>query len=1762
MTRIRANRESIDDRFSVLGFTVNVDQPLYEIGLATDPELFKPENRTRRTAGNFFASPLQGARPRSDATYLVPPAVVARFVGQPRLYFGVAAYAGNDRNKPIVVRRPDSGHMYVSLRGLTERGLRRGLRNGNGGNASGYGAPSPTPTWGGDALPDAPTVSPPQSGSPAATASPAPYNDGYSDELWKQNASAATTPGAPAPAAPASTTAPLPPAASAAPTPGTAPSNTPAPAATTQGLRANGAGQTYSRSPPAQLRAAPHRAGYDDGFGPMPATHRASPAPSAPPVRAMRVVSSYYNPSDWLDALRTQIGFFAASVQWWAGVDNTTVMPHSAICQARRVTGDGGDTQHGTAFFIAPNLLLTAAHVVDGQSELIIVPGKNGAGSGTANEPFGRFRVTAADMVKHPSYVSSSRDFDMALVRVPSANASPNYFELVEELTQSRPEGVVVSGYAAYSDPQGIIDSVVNATIDSDKQHLHGGYIRSLPSDETFDYDLQSLGGTSGSPVYYIENGDTPRTHMVGVHVAGQSDTTNLGCRITPAKLAWIRQQAAAWSQSLTFSLGARAFSDDSAGDDASYDEADRYSLVGEPVEPEFAESQGVRARTRTMSVPAPDYPGASRFVPAHSRNFRVGRRPGAVIDRIVIHITAGGPNINGTISWFQDGERRDPTTGKQAGPSSAHYIVGRDGEVVQMVRNADTAYHASSANSRSIGIEHNANKPYRLNRRDLPPTMEQYQASAHLVAWLASQYGIPLDREHIVGHSEATPSDQHDCPSSYWDWDTYMQCVQLAAQALAQNSSTGAVPATSQGLRSRAPVRAASANPAQFTWPSGLSDPGQYVQLFTSEYNQRLADGASGAPAPDPTQYAPAEDADARARARTRHDILDRLGRDLQDSTDRMLLQRDLLSLATAVAMQVLDLVADRMPPAPYATLILDPSQAPAPTREFTVPTALPAISRRIGMFLAWIDAATQLAHADVAERIAAHRRQWDNMNSMIGMGGTFASLIPGLGDAVTIVQLIVQGVVQAATPDFDRPQSDLSAAMTSIRRAYRDLASSLLRGLILAKYGQTMVVNMPLQPSLETLIEEHAAHTLRGWQDELRFLGVGVDTIAASLGARTAPPRARTASYSPVRAQELLTPYYDPSNPGSALQCTSDAFSQQREEWYVGVEDTSAFPHSAICYLRMTAPDGTAYTGTGFYIGRNRILTCAHNLHGMSTVQIVPGRNGAGTAPFGEATIDSSQWRVAPRYTGDGNWDNDLAVIDNAPIAAPNGAFFQFLNATPSSAMPLAVCGYSSSSNLHRDLGPVADRNKQHLHGGHAQGQATPDTIDYDILAVAGASGSPVYTVRDVGNGLEAFVCGVHVTRGPIDPGTGGTSVNRACFVTPVKMDWIEGRATTFAYRGAQALSGDGVEHRVALVPQPDKNACWAASMAMLKSFRSDASFDPEAFVREAGGSLSTSYAWDQLERVRDHYGFRVIDQPSNASLYHTPMQWAQWLRDFGPLWVVIVGAPHAVVVSGIRGDLNDAAATELYVLNPWDTTTAFDNDPVAFNPPNRGHEGWMSFDAFAADFGNMAEPDYGNWRILHLPATAAQAQSLGVRKATYRLAAAPLGRSLSDDGPQPIEPTRVPGTRMSTVRGSAGASRWALDQLEGRKAPQTPAPSVSSLQATDVVIDLGEWPALEGQAAPLPLVVRYRSEADGSIGNVSITAGTPTQLGYGVDVVARIDDAPDADGVAALKVGIDVRFSGLAQGAPCARIDLRLLGNGRYERSNRWTDTSLAA
>jgi len=183
------------------------------------------------------------------------------------------------------------------------------------------------------------------------------------------------------------------------------------------------------------------------------------------------------------------------------------------------------------------------------------------------------------------------------------------------------------------------------------------------------------------------------------------------------------------------------------------------------------------------------------------------------------------------------------------------------------------------------------------------------------------------------------------------------------------------------------------------------------------------------------------------------------------------------------------------------------------------------------------------------------------------------------------------------------------------------------------------------------------------------------------------------------------------------------------------------------------------------------------------------------------------------------------------------------------------------------------------------------------------------------------------------------------------------------------------ENIEYPVELIPQPDKNSCWAAAMAMLLSFRRSQSCTPGSLAEEVGVSLMTSYSWELLEAVRDHYGFIAIDVPPNSSLYFSPAEWIKWLREFGPLWVVIVGAPHAVVVSGLRGNPEDPASCQVKVLDPWDSRVAFDDDPIEFHPANHGHAEWLPFEQFASDFGDIAKFDKsltyeGNWRVLWLP------------------------------------------------------------------------------------------------------------------------------------------------------------------------------------------------
>lgn len=169
-------------------------------------------------------------------------------------------------------------------------------------------------------------------------------------------------------------------------------------------------------------------------------------------------------------------------------------------------------------------------------------------------------------------------------------------------------------------------------------------------------------------------------------------------------------------------------------------------------------------------AAPPPWYP-PMRWVPASTQNFDTGRG-GAAISYIVIHATSGA--YNGTLSWFQDPGAR----------LSAHYVIrASDGLITQLVAEADTAFQARGINQRSIGIEHEFDP-----RSGIGYTDAEYRSSATLVCAIARRYAIPLDRAHIIGHSEVPGTDHRD-PGPSWDWTYYMSLVRSCGGS-AQSSS------------------------------------------------------------------------------------------------------------------------------------------------------------------------------------------------------------------------------------------------------------------------------------------------------------------------------------------------------------------------------------------------------------------------------------------------------------------------------------------------------------------------------------------------------------------------------------------------------------------------------------------------------------------------------------------------------------------------------------------------------------------------------------------------------------------------------------------------------------------------------------------------------------------------------------------------------------------------------------------------------------
>ena len=176
------------------------------------------------------------------------------------------------------------------------------------------------------------------------------------------------------------------------------------------------------------------------------------------------------------------------------------------------------------------------------------------------------------------------------------------------------------------------------------------------------------------------------------------------------------------------------------------------------------------------LNVFGQDYPGAT-WIPAASANYGVANRTASDVRWVIIHTTEG--TTASAVQRFQD-----PTQ-----IVSAHYIISRDGSIIQMVLDKDIAYTAGNYayNVQSINIEH---ERYGTSNW----TEAQFLASVNLVKWLAQRYNFtivfpsgiqpanPANGTGIIGHNQVPDPNNptlgggasHHTDPVNWDWAHY----------------------------------------------------------------------------------------------------------------------------------------------------------------------------------------------------------------------------------------------------------------------------------------------------------------------------------------------------------------------------------------------------------------------------------------------------------------------------------------------------------------------------------------------------------------------------------------------------------------------------------------------------------------------------------------------------------------------------------------------------------------------------------------------------------------------------------------------------------------------------------------------------------------------------------------------------------------------------------------------------------------------------
>ena len=154
--------------------------------------------------------------------------------------------------------------------------------------------------------------------------------------------------------------------------------------------------------------------------------------------------------------------------------------------------------------------------------------------------------------------------------------------------------------------------------------------------------------------------------------------------------------------------------------------------------------------------------------------------RGGAKIKAICWHVAEGSEA--GVTSWFHN----------PASQASTHYLVCKDGRVIQYVLESDMPYANGVINKPRMAnpvVAALVNSGINVNNQTVSIETERYtgdrltadspmgRALAQLTRDVMQRHGIPIDDDHILGHSEIDSVNRPNCPGNL-DWDGLLAAV------------------------------------------------------------------------------------------------------------------------------------------------------------------------------------------------------------------------------------------------------------------------------------------------------------------------------------------------------------------------------------------------------------------------------------------------------------------------------------------------------------------------------------------------------------------------------------------------------------------------------------------------------------------------------------------------------------------------------------------------------------------------------------------------------------------------------------------------------------------------------------------------------------------------------------------------------------------------------------------------------------------------